>query len=545
MVVSRIKYSIIPILFHVITSCNNHNNTFLGAVTSATPEASTAGEEIFLKDGNAIDVAIAISFALAVTEPAMSGLGGGTQVLLSLKNQQPIAINGTTLSPYKTPISIKDTLTYHRRSTIPSTVKVLDYLWKNYGSGNVSWEDLLKPSIELAENGFVLGEYRAKVYHEYGEKLKSSQFSVSSFLIDNRIPQKGDTIKQPELAKTLKRLAEFRAEDFYNGEIAKKIALDMQEHGGWITIDDLNNFPAPKELKPLSVEHRGMMVYSQPPPCGGWITLLALNLMEKLNKDAVLTNEEVIKALYIAHNERNKKPVNNLTTYDSILKNKLSKSYSKKLLLNEQSPSETIVNKKTGETTHFSVVDSEGNSIAVTSSINAYFGALAASKDLGFLYNTYMDDFIFEDPDHPFAIRPNAMAYSSMSPSIVQENGKTVLVLGSPGSSRIISAVSQITAKWIEGRDIQHAVTQPRIHVSNNTVYHENKEDTLSLSKEFLTEFDLLLKTPSESLMLQEKLNAYYGGVHAIAKENGNWIGIADPRRDGKSIIVKKSNSNE
>ena len=150
-----------------------------------------------------------------------------------------------------------------------------------------------------------------------------------------------------------------------------------------------------------------------------------------------------------------------------------------------------------------------------------------------------MDDFIFESPEHPFAIRPNAMAYSSMSPTIVQEKGENVLVLGSPGSARIISSVAQCTAKWIEKKDIQAIIEQPRIHVSKNNMYFENKKDTIPLDRSFLNASDLKFKKPSEKLMLRDGHNAYFGGIHAIAKENNHWIGVADPSRDGLSINVK------
>lgn len=525
------------------TSCNNKESgtKSLGVISSASPEATIAGEKILLKGGNAIDAAVAISFALGVTEPAMSGLGGGTQVLLSLNNQPPISINGTTLSPANTPTHIKDTLTYHRRSTIPSTVKVLDYLWKNYGSGKITWEELIKPSIELAKNGFKVGPYRAKVYKDYEDKLLNSNFNTSYFLVNGKtIPKEGEIIKQPILAKTLKRLAINGANDFYKGEIAKQIAKDMQSNGGWITLEDLNNFPEPKELEPLSTVYNDHVVYSQPPPCGGWTTLLALNLMEEVSKNASLTDLDIVKALYLAHNDRRNYPITDLINYDSIAKIKLSKEYAKKLYLQKTSSKVEEIKTSSGETTHFSVVDNNGNAIAVTSSINAYFGSLSSTKELGFLYNTYMDDFIFENPGHPFAIQPNAMAYSSMSPTIVQKDSENILVIGSPGSSRIISSVSQITAKWIQKNNIQELIKQPRIHVSNNRVYFENQNDTVQLPRQFLKNYCLEFKIPSERLIIQEGINAYYGGIHAIAKENGLWVGVADPRRDGSEIKVIK-----
>ena len=151
-----------------------------------------------------------------------------------------------------------------------------------------------------------------------------------------------------------------------------------------------------------------------------------------------------------------------------------------------------------------------------------------------------MDDFIFENPDHPFAIRPNAMAYSSMSPTIVQNKGENVLVLGSPGSERIISSVAQITAKWIENNDIDKLIKEKRIHVSKNNIYLEDQQDSISINKYFLDKFELQYKHANKNLVITKGLNAYFGGIHAIAKENNVWIGVADPRRDGKAIVVNK-----
>lgn len=540
------KIALITLVLLCAISCKkNSKNNIIGVVSSATPEASKVGEQIFLKGGNAIDVAVSVSFALGVTEPAMSGLGGGTQVLLSLNNGKPFAINGTTLSPVNTPTNIGDTLTYHRRSTIPSTVKVLDYLWRTYGSGKVSWAELLHPAIKLAENGFAVGKFRAKVYRQYENELLESNFNTSYFLMDRkRIPVESEILKQPVLANTLKRLAKFGADDFYIGEIAKDIAKDMRKHNGWITMKDLQDFPEPNVVNALVSSYKEMNVFSQPPPCGGWTLLLALNVMEQLSKEHSLHNTDIIEALYLAHNDRDVDPITNLVHYDSIMNIKLSKDYAELLLKNNSVPNKKKQkqNKESGETTHFSVVDSYGNVIAVTSSINAYFGSLSASSTLGFLYNTYMDDFIFENPDHPFSIRPNAMAYSSMAPTIVQQDGKNVLVIGSPGSERIISSVAQITAKWIENNDIDKLIKDLRIHVSKNNMYLEGQNNSISIDKYILEKYKLQYEHANKNLVITKGLNAYYGGIHAIAKENGKWVGVADPRRDGKSIEVKINN---
>ena len=510
-------------------------------ITSASPEATDAGIEILQKGGNAIDAAVAGSYALGVTEPAMSGLGGGTQVLLSLPNEKPIAINGATLSPSLTPTdATKEDLAYHRRSTIPSTVKVLQYVFEKYGSGKVAWADVLEPAIRYAKEGFEMGLFRHKVYKKYERLLKKSPHNTHFFLMpDGHIPAPGDVLKQPILAKTLRRLAAHGADDFYKGEIAQQIAADMEINGGWTTLADLQSFPEPVELEPVHTVFRGHDVYSQPPPCGGWTALLALNILENHAPEELRFGSEsrfkkVLQALHLAHKDRKEAPVTDLINYEKSILQKTDKEYAKQLLGNYRSPADLQLAEETGgETTHFSIVDKEGMAVAVTASINAYFGAKAASPELGFLYNTYMDDFELGQPEHPFGIGPGKMNYSSMSPTIVQEEGESVLVIGSPGSARIISSVAQLTQLWIDSdMGIGEVVAAPRLHSVNGKIYLEN----MDVPQEWLADFreqGFEIAFPTYNLM-NGSVNAYFGGVHAIAKEKGKWVGVADPRRDGK-----------
>jgi gamma-glutamyltranspeptidase/glutathione hydrolase len=514
-----------------------------GVISSASPEASMAGIEILRKGGNAIDAAVAISFVLGVTEPAMSGLGGGTQILFALPGEKPITINGATLSPTATPTdATKADLTYHRRSTIPSTVKVLAYAWKKYGSGKIAWAELLAPAIQYAEEGFEVGTFRHKVYKKYEKILKESPHQTHFFLMpDGNIPAPGDILKQPLLAKTLLLLAKNGGDDFYFGEIAKMIADDMIGNGGWITLQDLNQFPEPIELKSLHTSYRNYDIYSQPPPCGGWTVLLALNILENfppedLQFETQSRFEKILHALHLAHQDRKNTPVTDLVNYQSSVEKKLSKEYAKQLLEKYQAPATSAFDdEKGGETTHFSVVDKDGLTVAVTASINAYFGAAAASSELGFLYNTYMNDFTLGEPEHPFAIRPGLMNYSSMSPTIVQKDDESVLVIGSPGSARIISAVAQLTQLWIDQEmSIEEVVAAPRLHSVNDKIYFEK----IDIPEKWRTHFrdqGFEIAFPAYDLTTG-KLNAYFGGVHAVAKENGQWVGAADPRRDGKVI---------
>lgn len=536
----------------LFAACSPQDNQLgpyhIGVVSTATSEATDAGFEILQKGGNAIDAAVAISFALGVTEPAMSGLGGGTQILMALPGQPPIAINGATLSPAATPVDAsKKDLTYHRRSTIPSTVKVLEYVWEKYGSGQLKWAELLNPAIRYAEEGFVIGPFRHKVYKKYEGSLSKSPHHTNFFMLqDSLIPAVGDTLKQPVLAQTLHRLAKYGAEDFYHGEIAQQIAADMEANDGWITLADLNNFPDPVELQPLQTTFRGHDIYSQPPPCGGWTAILALNILENFAAKDLQPNSEsrfknMLLALHLAHKDRKDDPVTDLINYREITARKTDKAYAQQLLKNYSPLTKISENPEPdGETTHFSVVDQQGMAVAVTASINAYFGAAAAAPQLGFLYNTYMDDFELGNLDHPFAIHPGRMNYSSMSPTIVQKNGETVLVIGSPGSARIISAVAQLTQLWIDSElGIQEIIATPRLHAINGKIYSEDME----IPNDWLAYFraqGFSIAFPTYDLM-NNNLNAYFGGVHAIAKEKNEWVGAFDPRRDGKVLSKNKS----
>lgn len=511
---------------------------FFGAVSTATPEATKAGEEILKKGGNAIDAAVAVSFVLGVTEPAMSGIGGGTQMLVGLKGREPFMINGTTFSPKATPTEWdKDALTYHKRSTIPSTVKTLYYSWQKYGSGLLTWEELLDPAIEFAAEGFVMGEFRSKVYERYEERLQNSPHNAHFLLMpDGRAPTVGDTLRQPLLAETLRNIARGGENIFYQGEIARKIARDMQTNGGWINLEDLQSFGDPIEIPALKTTYHGYEVYTSAPPCGGWVMLLALNAMESLEAtaypDSLQSAFRTIGALKLAHNDRLARPVENHVNFWEEVSLKLDKSYPQAIL--ETASHEG--REEGGETTHFSLVDKDGTVVTVTASINAYFGARAASPELGFMYNTYMNDFEFDDPAHAWAVGPGKMAYSSMTPTIVRRKGENVMALGSPGSARIISAVAQVISYWAnEDQDLDQAIKKPRFHVNRDRLYVENPEDRERLAT-IIDHLDLRLIDVSADLGING-LNAYFGGVHAVAFEKGKWVGAADPRRDGKATI--------
>lgn len=543
---NAVTYFAITVIWIAVSGCNFTQEKVpegQGVVSAASPEAASAGTEILEAGGNAVDAAVAVSFALAVTEPAMSGLGGQSQFIIFSPEKGLFTINGTSYAPARLPAHIaKSDLVRHRAATLPTTLRTLDHAWQKHGSGKISWAKLLEPAIRFAENGFVIGPFRYRVFKRHAQNLRQSPSTRQLFLnADGSVPAQGEVFKQPVLAKTLRRLAEKGGDDFYRGEIASKIAEDMAANGGWITLQDLRNLPAPVELPALKSRYRQYDVYSLPPPGAGWVVLQILKVLEQtppadLKIGSANRMLRIAEALQIGHKSRRENPVPDLVNYQNAVKERISQDTARRLL-NEQQQ------KDRGETTHFSVVDAEGMVVGVTASINAYFGAKAAHPELGFLYNDYMHEFEADTLQHPYALRAGAMPYSSMSPTILVKDGEPCLVLGSPGSARIISAIVQVIQLWVDaGLSVQQAVAAPRIHVLPNK---RLVLESASMREKWQAEFGnqgYVFQTLKSDLALSG-LNAYFGGVHAIAKENGQWRGAADPRRDG-SVKFAKMTSN-
>ena len=507
---------------------------FAGYVASASPEATNAGVEVLEKGGNAFDAAVAVSLALGASEPAGSGIFGQTVMLVQPKDGEPFVIQGSTLSPAHIPEHVtRDQLVGgHTASTIPSNLKVLSFTYKNYGSGKLSWKDLVTPAVQLYKNGFVVGPFRYRAFSHYGMGLKGQKAAADIFLKPyGTAYQIGEVFKQPLMAKTLARIAEKGADDFYKGDIAREIESDMAENGGWITYDDLANFKDPKIVPALKSNYRGYEVISLPPPFGGWIMMQILNILEAetpkaINEDNAQRRIALLNAMRLGHGTRAHDPVPNFYDYDDDISIKLSKEQAAKML-------DHYKNGKGGETTHFSIVDGDGNAVAVTQSIDNYFGALVAHPTLGFLYNNYMQSFRLKDDGSPYVLKENEMPLSSMTGTIIKKDGMPVMVLGSPASARIISAVAQVTSYWIDvNKNIEKAVGAYRVHVvPDDQAYIEGPDISNDLLSG-LAKYGYSLKRPAYGVS-DSQYDPYFGGVHALAVENGKWHGAADPRRDG------------
>jgi len=516
---------------------------FAGAVASASPEATAAGVETLERGGNAIDAAVAVSLALGVSEPAGSGLAGQTVMLVRPSGGEAFVINGTTWSPRTIPGDARaEQLKYgHTAASVPSTLRVLDLAWRRYGSGSQSWHSLLQPAIRLAEEGWVIGPFRQRAFRFYHETLKKQPAAAAIFTRDDGTPyQAGELLRQPLLAATLRRLAEAGADDFYQGAIAAEIVADMEANGGWINRQDLAEFPEPAILPALAGSYRGYDVHTLPPPFGGWVVLQILNVLEQFPAEQLAADDDdrrmrLLEALRIGHGSRREQPVSSYVDYAGEVAVRTSKAEAARLLQEYRSDLGAHSGEQGGgETTHFSVVDGDGLAVAVTQSIDSYFGAGVAHPRLGFLYNNYMQGFQVDDPGAPYALEGMQMPKSSMSATIVSRQGETRLVLGSPGSARIISAVAQTVSYWVDvEQDVVSSVAAFRVHVvPPDQAYVEGPELAPGLLGG-LAERGFRLLRPTYGVS-DSQLDPYFGGVHALAFEQGNWTGAPDPRRDGR-----------
>ncbi|MFC1569651.1 gamma-glutamyltransferase family protein [bacterium] len=519
--------------------CSEH-----GMIATQSPQATEAGIEILKAGGNAVDAAVAAAFALGVTEPQGSGLGGQTMMLIH-DSVRTIAIDGSSRAPslaHSSGIYEEDRSLGYRATTVPSTPATLSYIQKRYGK--LTWEQILEPSIHHAENGYSISELQSRLQKREKENFEKvpSQSGSRYFLNEGDAFKPNELFRQPDLAALLRRLSEKGIEEFYRGEIARQIDADMREHGGLLRYDDLTLIPFPIEREPLSRPFRGLDIVTMPPPGSGRSLLFALLMLDLIPMDQDIQDEATRYLLFIhilrkTLLERSDMPydanffpqiANESDMLDPIFAHEVLTEILKdvdKFII----PFLPSVDELSGETTHLSVIDKNGMAVSLTQSIERVYGSKAAAQGLGFLYNNYMFDFDFKVPAHPFYLRPNATPWATVAPTLIFNDNNLWMVLGSPGSERIISTLVLFLKRVCdEGLPIDQAVNAPRIHCSlGGRVSLEVNRFAQSLVPFF--------KHKGFRIDEREDFSFYLGSIQCVLKRSDNqgFQGVADTRRDG------------
>lgn len=514
-----------------------------GAVASAFPEATAAGIEILARGGNAVDAACAVGLALTVCEPQASGLGGQSTGLLHF-NGKTMAIDGSSRVPslaHRSRVEPEDCRLGYRAATVPSTPATYSWLHRSYGVLN--WRAVLEPAICLARDGYRITELQHALLTRELESFKAVEprSGARYFLKSEDTPYApGELFRQPELADVLEHIARHGVESFYQGEIAEQIDADMRANDGFLRDDDLALIPWPIERKPLARRYRGLLVKTMPPPGSGRTLLLVLMILSNLESRFLGRRTPnryhfLAEAFRKAFMQRLDRPFDP-ATYPQIREKKmLSRDFARETALtiaeevDVHLPLEDPVGAEVGETTHFSVMDSEGGAVSMTQSIELVYGSKVAADGLGFLYNNYMMALELDNPAHPYFLRPNAVPWSSAAPTIVFRKKEPWLVLGSPGSERIYSTLGQVLVRVIDGSDsIGSAISEPRFHCSIG--------GTVSLEAE---RFDPVvvdhLRRLGYKIKERDAFSFYLGCVQAVLKRQTGpgFEAVADVRRDG------------
>ena len=500
-----------------------------GMVATAHFKATEAAQTILTKGGNAIDAAVCAAFALGVCEPAASGLGGQTMALFyNAETRKTIAFDGSSRSPHRVPtgeLRKKELLRGHKATTVPSTPAVLAYLLKTYGTMELA--EAMQPAITLAEKGFKITELNHALMQRELEHLQNGTAS-DFFLNKGRAYKVGASFKQPVLATTLKRIVQEGVEDFYQGQIARDIHDDMKKNDGFIRDDDLAQIPWPIERKPLSCRFRGKRIHTFGEPGAGRTLVEMLNVAnkfpsEKCNPDTpqgALLLSEIIRRANLDRQDRPYDP----NFYPQVQGKRMLKDEYAELVARQI---KKRLKSGRGDTTHLSVMDSKGNVVSLTQSIERVYGSFSASPKLGFLYNNYMSAFEYKDITHPNYLRPAAVPWASVAPTIVFKGRKPWLAIGSPGSERIAPAILQVLMR-LQYQSPYDAVASPRLHCSiKGKVSLEGSRMRDDIPK--------LLEKYGYSVDPRNPYSFYLGCVQLVMHEKKEFIGVADPRRDGSA----------
>ncbi|TAD99479.1 MAG: gamma-glutamyltransferase [Bacteroidetes bacterium] len=529
-----------------------------GMVSSAHPLASAVGAQILKNGGNAADASVATFFALAVVYPRAGNIAGGGFAVCRLQDGSVTSLDfrekaasAATREMYldsKGEVVAGLSIRGHLAAGVPGSVDGMIELHKKYGK--MSWKDLIQPAVDLAKNGFKLTSDEAKVLNRFQKEFKEhNRFELH--LVKNQVWQEGETITYPELAQTLERIRDQGRAGFYEGKTADLIVEEMKAGKGIISAEDLKKYHSVWR-QPIIFPYKEYKVITMPPPSGGGIALAQLLMgmenypfkdwgFNQIQSTHVMIEMErrayADRSSYLGDPDFVKIPTDMLMNKEYIEKRLESIS------MTEKTPSDEIKEGKVDliesvETTHFSVADKDGNAFSITTTLNSYFGCKVMVKGGGFFLNNEMDDFSVKPGvpnqfgivgDEANAIAANKRMLSSMTPTILEKNGKLFMVVGTPGGSTIITTVYQVITNVIEhGMTLQQAISAKKFHhqwLPDEVIFEENTFDPAVLKQ--LEQMGHLMKPRKEKI----------GRVDAIlVLPDGSYEGASDPRSEGKAI---------
>jgi len=540
--------------------------------------ASQVGVEILRAGGNAIDAAVATGFALAVVHSPAGNIGGGGFMLIRMadgrsrfldyREKAPAAATRDLYLDAQGSVIPGASEIGYRAIAVPGSVAGLTYAEKKYGK--LTLKQVMAPAIKLAREGFALTWGEAADFHD--SHLAQFPESRRVFQRNGDYYKPGEIFRQPDLARTLERIAE-NPNDFYHGSLAQEIAVAMQKGGGLITADDLAHYEV-KEREPVRGTYRGYEVISAPPPSsGGTVLIESLNIlegydlgkMENRSAESVHFTVEAFRRAFFDRAEFMGDPDFSKIPVAQLVDKKYAAAWRESIDPEHASPSgelkrpaiftqleqyaeshpPAVAQHEGNHTTHYSVIDSEGNAVAVTTTINDWFGSRVTADGLGFLLNDEMDDFSAK-PGVPNsdgliqgdanAIGPGKRPLSSMTPTIVVHDGKTVLVLGSPGSSKIITTVANVLMGVVDYKlNLQEAVNAPRFH-------NQWLPDIVNVEKSFFPDTLNVLRKMGYSVQIGLDKNGgapYWSDAECIAvdEKTGIRLGATDGRNsNGKAV---------
>lgn len=541
-------------------------------VASVQPDASDAGVEIMKAGGNAVDAAVAVGFALAVTHPEAGNIGGGGFMLFRRANGEVHFLDYREKAPTKATADMyldKDGNVIADMSTVgyaaiavPSSVAGLAYAEKNWGK--LTLQQVMAPAIHLARDGFVLDYATAKDLQD--DKLAKFPESRRIFQRDGNFYQAGDVFKQPELAHTLERIAK-NPDDFYRGDMARELAAAIQKSGGLITAEDLAAYEV-KERQPIRGTYRGYDIISAPPPSSGGVALVEiLNILEGYDlakqgdrsAESIHLTAEAFQRAFFDRTEFMGDPDFSKIPVAQLIDKRYAAAWRESIPLHKATPSGDVkrpaifsqldqyanahrqpnVVRESENTTHYSVVDPEGNAVSVTTTLNGSFGSFVTAEGLGFLLNNEMDDFaakqgvpnmygLIQGPAN--AVGANKRPLSAMTPTIVLKDGQLFLVLGTPGGPTIITTVANVLMGVVDyGMNIQESVNAPRFH-------NQWLPDLVMLEK-FGISPDTVRILESMGYKIKDD-REFWGDAECIAidPKTGERLGASDGRNNGKAV---------